>query len=137
LGFKNNQGYGRTWIDDKGYYAHRVIFNLVNPETIELSAPKDRFAFGYLLHSCDNPCCCNPNHLSVGSHQDNMDDMVTKGRVHDFKGDKGPRCKLTMSQAREIRRLRKENISAKELAKIYEISLPSIHTLLRGDSYKE
>ena len=136
-GYKNVQGYGRTWINDCGYYAHRVIFDLANPNTITLSAPKDTDETGFLLHTCDNPSCCNPKHLWVGSHWDNMADKVAKGRSPDFSGGKGPRCKLSMAQAREIRQLRKEGVSARDLAKRYEISLPSIKTLLRGNSYRE
>ena len=64
-----------------------------------------------------------------------MADKVAKNRSPDFSGGKGPRCKLSMSQAQEIRELRKQGISAKELAKRYEISLPSIKTLLAGKSY--
>ena len=136
-GYKNGQGYGRTWIDGFGYYAHRVIFNLACPNIITLSAPKNTDESGFLLHTCDNPSCCNPKHLFVGTHADNMADKAAKGRTPDFSGDKGPRAKLSMVQAREIRRLRKTGISARELSKIYELSLPSIKTLLRGDSYKE
>ena len=136
-GYKNEQGYGRTWIDGFGYYAHRVIFNLACPNIITLSAPKDTDESGFLLHTCDNPSCCNPKHLFVGTHADNMADKAAKGRTPDFSGDKVPRAKLSMVQAREIRRLRKTGISARELSKIYELSLPSIKTLLRGDSYKE
>lgn len=33
-----------------------------------------------ILHSCDNPPCCNPNHLSQGTHLENMLDKITKGR---------------------------------------------------------
>lgn len=137
LGYKNAGKYGRTWINDRGYYAHRVIFDLAFPNTITLSAPKDTDETGFLLHTCDNPSCCNPKHLFVGTHADNMADKVAKNRQTKFPKDKGPRCKLSMAQAREIRKLRKEGMSARELAKKYEISLPSIKTLLRGDSYKE
>jgi hypothetical protein len=137
LGYKNGGQYGRTWINDRGYYAHRVIFDLVYPNTITLSAPKDSDEIGFLLHTCDNPSCCNPKHLFVGTHADNMADKVAKQRQKKFPNDSGPRCKLSMAQARKIRQLRKEGVSARELAKKYEISLPSIKTLLRGDSYKE
>lgn len=134
-GYKNEEGYGRTWIDDKGYYAHRVIFNLVHPNVIQLSAPKNTHDEGFLLHTCDNPICCNPKHLFVGTHADNMADKVAKGRLPDFSGDNGPRCKLTMEQANEIRQKRKDGISAKQLAKDYGISLSSTKTLLAGKSY--
>ncbi len=137
LGYKNSQGYGRTWINDVGYYAHRVIYNLAYPNTIELNAPKSCSDSGFLLHTCDNPSCCNPKHLFVGSHADNMADKVNKGRSPDFSGGKGPRCKLSMSQAREARRLRKEGASVKSLAEMFGLSLPSMKTLLRGESYRE
>lgn len=137
LGYKKEDGYGRTWINDVGYYAHRVIYNLVHPNVITLNAPKSSSDMGFLLHTCDNPSCCNPKHLFVGTHLDNMRDKMAKGRSPDFGGDKGPRCKLSMSQAKEIRELRKSGISAKELAVKFNISLSSIKTLLRGKSYKE
>ena len=131
----NNGKYGRVEINDKSYYAHRVIFNLANPGKIDLNAPKDTDEYGFIMHSCDNPICCNPKHLLIGTHADNMADKVAKGRSPDFSGDKGPRCKLSMSQAAEIRELRKQGVSARELAKQYDISLPSIKTLLAGKSY--
>lgn len=137
LGYKNEQGYGRVMINDYSYYAHRVIYNLAYPNVITLNAPKSSDDMGFLLHTCDNPSCCNPNHLFVGTHLDNMRDKVAKGRSPDFGGDKGPRCKLSMSQAKEIRELRKSGISAKELAIKFNISLASIKTLLRGKSYRE
>lgn len=137
-GFKNDQGYGRTWIGDKGYYAHRVIFNLVNPGVISLQAPKvGSTDGGFLLHSCDNPVCCNPKHLFVGTHGDNMKDKAEKGRCPDFSGDKGPRCKLTMDQARAARALRTTGKSVRELAVMFDISLPSMKTLLANRSYRE
>ena len=136
-GYKNAEGYGRTWINEVGYYAHRVIFNLAYPNVIKLSAPKDAEDNGYILHTCDNPSCCNPKHLFVGTHSDNMADKVSKNRQKKFPSDSGPRCKLSISQAREARQLRKNGASVKDLAKQFGLSLPSMKTLLAGKSYKE
>lgn len=51
----------------------------------------------WVLHSCDNPPCCNPAHLRLGTPADNAQDRVDRGRV------KGPPAKLSDSQVREIR----------------------------------
>jgi len=136
-GFRNHDGYGRTWINDKGYYAHRVIYSLVYPNTISLNAPTSQNETGFLLHTCDNPSCCNPKHLWVGNHADNMADKAEKGRSPDFSGGKGPRCKLTMEQAREARLLRKTGMTIPQLMEKFNLSRASMKTLLRGDSYKE
>jgi DNA-binding MarR family transcriptional regulator len=66
-----------------------------------------------------------------------MADKVAKNRQKRFPSDTGPRCKLTMKQAREARQLRKEGHSIRDLAKQFGLSLPSMKTLLSGKSYKE
>jgi hypothetical protein len=51
--------------------AHRVVWELANGEI-----PSDLV----VLHSCDNPRCCNIRHLSIGTQADNLKDMFQKGR---------------------------------------------------------
>jgi len=70
----------------------------------------------FVCHKCDNPECSNPDHLFVGTHQENMEDMKIKGRANDGKntpyytnpestrGSKNPLAKLNESQVLEIRR---------------------------------
>ena len=50
-----------------------------------------------VCHRCDNPPCCNPDHLFLGSQTDNLRDMVAKGR------HSRPGAKLTPEQVAEIR----------------------------------
>lgn len=92
-------GYGQICADPEGnvlrgrkLYAHRVAFEL---------------AFGpiptglHVLHRCDNPRCVNPAHLFLGTHQDNMADMIAKQRhAH---GERQPTRKLSKHQVRAIR----------------------------------
>ncbi len=81
----DQDGYGITWDTDKQRLvrAHRAAWELANsPVPAGLG----------VLHRCDRPECCRPSHLFLGTHQDNMDDMVRKGRSH--KG----RLKTRLSQ---------------------------------------
>jgi hypothetical protein len=69
--YRNRAGYGR--LNDRGVckLAHRVAWEL-SYGSIPTGA--------LVCHSCDNPACCNPHHLFLGSHKDNTSDMVSKGR---------------------------------------------------------
>ena len=66
-----DRGYGQCKIKKQTKKAHRISW-----ETFREKIPKGKC----VLHHCDNPKCINPNHLYIGTHQDNMDDMVQRGR---------------------------------------------------------
>lgn len=71
-GRKSKDGYGKINRKGKTLSAHRYSWTLVNgpiPEGL------------FVLHKCDVPTCINPDHLFLGTHQDNMDDMKNKGRA--------------------------------------------------------
>lgn len=87
----SGNGYGRFKLDGKDVPAHRVVY-----ACIEGPIP----AGAELLHACDMPICCNPGHLTPGSHRENMADMAAKGRAPRNKG----RAKLTPAEVLEIRR---------------------------------
>jgi hypothetical protein len=82
-------GYGRFRLDGKSKVAPRVAWEIENGPV------PDRL---FVLHRCDNPKCCNPNHLFLGTKKDNSQDMMKKGR------DKIHYKKLTPSDIDDIRK---------------------------------
>lgn len=99
-GHIHKTGYGQQSIKGKVYLAHRVAYALANNIPIALLPPTD-----FVLHSCDNPKCCNPAHLRTGTTQDNSADMVSRNRAAKPKGQLHPNHKLTDAEVRAIRSL--------------------------------
>jgi len=64
-------GYGQTQINGKTVNVHRAVWEVYNGPI-----PKGM----YVLHKCDTPSCANPQHLFIGTQQDNIKDMHSKGR---------------------------------------------------------
>jgi len=101
-GSLNNSGYGVVRYEKRTQLAHRVSFKIHN-QSVDITEK-------CVLHACDNPCCVNPDHLFIGSHLDNMNDMRFKGRSN---------AKLSYKKVAEIR---ESILSNKELAKAYGVS---------------
>lgn len=72
----SQDGYGTFRHKYQQYRAHRFAWELVNG-----TIPNDEWKNTmHVLHTCDNRICCNPKHLFIGTHRDNMQDMIQKGR---------------------------------------------------------
>ena len=71
-GNSDELGYGLIHYHRRKWRAHRLAYTLTKGEI-----PKDMI----IMHKCDNPACCNPDHLSVGEHKDNVHDMMQKARM--------------------------------------------------------
>lgn len=89
-----------------------------------------------VLHQCDNPACCNPNHLFLGTRKDNSEDMVHKGRQ--ARGEKNSHHKLSVSEVVEIRTLYAQgNISYCELGRRYHVAPNTIRYLVLGKTWRD
>ncbi|MDP9301284.1 MAG: HNH endonuclease [Actinomycetota bacterium] len=87
-------GHGRFAVDGRLVAAHRFAYELlVGPIPEGLC----------VLHRCDNPPCCNPDHLFLGTIADNNADMIAKGRQVVLAGELNGRALLTEAQVEEIR----------------------------------
>lgn len=114
VGAHDRRGYGTFHHRDRTYKAHRVVYTLLIGEI-----PRGKL----LLHSCDNPACVNPEHLIPGTQQDNMDDMIRKGR-HRKPLEKRPIKKLSSEERQAI--LQDNHRSNRVLAKEFGVSITTI-----------
>ena len=111
-------GYGAARYNQR---AHRLAYEAFNGS-----------AEGKLVcHTCDNTICCNPEHLWVGTHADNMQDKVDKGRA--YCGTDHHDCKLTED---DVRLIRASVESHRVTAKKFGVSVSLIYQIRRGDVWK-
>ena len=90
-----HNGYGITTRNNKTYRAHRLVY--CDYHGIDHSDIKGMV----VRHTCDNRKCINPEHLVIGTHQDNMDDMKKRNRT--AKGEAHGRAKLSEVDIKTIR----------------------------------
>lgn len=153
-GKKNWLGYGTVYIGPHHFRAaHRVAYELAGKGII----PQELKC----LHKCDNPPCCNPEHLFIGTQQDNMDDMMSKKRHFHHKnpeqeringtkslagalqkrirheimfGEEHPNAKLTAEKVRMIRSLREQGMKYKDIKKIVGVGTSTIGRVLTKET---
>jgi predicted XRE-type DNA-binding protein len=118
-------GYGRYLHDGKMVRAHRYVYEQV------IGAIPDGMV---VCHSCDNRSCVRPGHLFVGTNQENLTDMVAKGRS--LRGTKNNAAKLTDQQVIEIRNLLTMNAcSQRTIAARYGVCQTTIGFIARGQTW--
>lgn len=163
MGSRLPTGYGHFYhrISEKKYttrYAHRTAYELTNG-----AIPQGM----HVCHTCDNPACCNPTHLWVGTHKDNMHDRNRKGRdrgmqviqaaldekrrlgmlkgtrrakrpgVGRIYGTNHHLARLSPDLVREMRELHSNGWGVKRLAKRFGVGKSTAHKVIKRMTWKE
>jgi len=89
-----------------------------------------------VMHTCDNPPCCNPAHLRIGTTADNVRDKWAKGRggVNRTRGEDRPGAKLRESDVRDIRALLGA-VPQTEIARRFGVGKSTVGAIATGDSW--
>jgi len=131
--YDHPSGYGNFFIGSKAHKAHRISWEIHNGKI----PTEDSYHGVCVLHKCDNPKCVNPAHLFLGTHADNMQDMISKGR-RDYYGEKNPRARLTAEQVRIIRYWWSlGNMQIKQMAKYFGVGRTTIGHVVHNRSWRK
>lgn len=133
---RDGEGYGSFYLgkteDGKRITkkSHKLAWELANG-----TIPKDK---SYILHKCDVRNCCNPRHLSAGTHDENMKDMARKGRAKGLRlGESHEAAILTNVDADEIPRLyRDTKMTLEEIAKLKGVKKSTVSNIIGLVSWK-
>jgi len=124
--FRNKGKYGQIGFNHRYHLAHVVAFALVNGDLMPGECS---------LHKCDNPPCCNPDHLFRGTKADNNKDREIKGRGADKRGESNGRAKLSVGDVKSIR-LKAINSKYRDIATDYGVSTVLIAKIARGELWR-
>lgn len=123
-----DSGYGVIYVGGRNVRAHRYSWELHNgPVPADLQ----------ILHKCDNRLCVNPTHLLVGTSDDNIQDMIAKGRDRNING-LGRNAVLTGKLVKYIRgryRRGSHTDGANAIAKYLGISSAVVKSVIRGTGW--
>lgn len=139
----NHDGYGTFKFRDRSELSHRMSHRIHKGPI-----PDDTTR---VLHSCDNPACCNPAHLRLGSQKENAADRESRGRGNHAVGDatgarrhpeKRPRgskhgkSKLDEIQVMEIKALLSSGRTPRKICSAYGVSHYAIDDIRRGKNWR-
>lgn len=121
-------GYGQFGVaSDKSVLAHRFSYEVYKGEI-----PKGML----VCHACDTPSCVNPDHLFLGTHKDNTQDMLRKGRFNPPTGERQHVSKLKWEDVPSIKEMYANGISQSKIAKQYGLHQSTVSVLLNNKTWK-
>lgn len=121
----NSDGYAEIRIRGRANKIHRHIY-----EQCFGDIPR-----GFVIrHKCDNPSCINPEHLEFGTHQDNVNDMISRDRH--AKGSRKPQSKLKEADVVQIKRLIAKGKTNRNIATLFGIDESIISKIKHNKAWK-
>lgn len=119
IGCKNRRGYGKICFEGNIHAtAHRVSYQLFKGPIVDDL---------YVCHTCDNPSCVNPEHLWLGTTQDN--------KVDQLKKDRGG-VKLKADNVLEIRKMYSEGVGSVAISRIFDVACSTISNIAKRRVWK-
>lgn len=147
-GAKSSAGYGRFKVNGKLLSPHRIAYSLFNEaELTDL----------FVCHTCDNPSCCNPKHLFLGTRSENMKDCFKKGRLTSYRagyiaamktgkffyrggnkqsGESSPSAKLKNEDVLKIRELSAQGQDNIVISEIFGVTPRNISKIVHRETWK-
>lgn len=119
LGWIGSSGYAQLYYKKKIYTVSRLAYQLHY---------KKKPGKKMVCHTCDNKICVNPGHLFLGTHKDNMRDMVEKSRAHRVYTPK----KLTETKVKKINKYLAFGMTNIMIAKEFGISDNHVSNIKHG-----
>lgn len=121
MGARFHFGHGAIKVNGRPWGAHRIAWELENGPVPEGQN---------VQHICDNPPCCNPRHLYVGTPRENGRDMAIRNRVR--RGEQAPNARLTESIVLTARRRCAAGEEIREIARDFEVAESVLGRAVRG-----
>lgn len=130
MGSKNKYGYGLFYMNDikRKVPAHRIAYALH-------FGSFDRTLI--VRHRCDNPPCCNPSHLILGTIADNNRDRKERGRNKEQHGEANANVKIKDADLPRIHELRAKGWTQMQIAAEFGVKQPQISRILRGNQRQQ
>ncbi len=126
-GYKTAFGHGQQRYEGRTQYAHRVVWQKHNG-----SIPS-----GVIIrHSCDNPACVNVDHLEIGTHADNVNDCIKRGRSRALRGEQAGRAILTEKDVLAVRAMIEEGYTVVECARLFNIANSTASAIKHRKSWR-
>lgn len=126
IGADDGHGYGVFRFRGKATKAYRVAWELAHGREIPPGL--------VVLHACDNPGCVRPDHLSLGTHGDNIRDCARKNRIQ--HGERHCHAKLTESAVREVRRRAAAGERYASIAQAVGCSETNVYHIMSGRTWR-